>query len=74
LSTEIFSAYSESIFLSFFESIDGCSRCEESLGAAVGEGPIDFQVRVSLVPLNFELSVHIGVGPGKIERSNGRES
>ena len=68
------SADSESILLSFFESIDGCSRLEESFSTAVGERPFDSQAWVSLVPLDFELSVRIVVGPGKIQRSNGRES
>jgi len=71
LSTDILSADSESVLLSFFKSVDGCSILEEASATAVLERPLDSISRVSLIPLNFELSVSVSVGPGKIKRSNG---
>lgn len=71
LSTDVLSADSESVLLSFFKSVDGSSILEETSATAVLERPFDSQVGVSLIPLNFELSVSISVGPGKIKRSNG---
>lgn len=74
LSTDVLSRDSESVLLSFFESVDGSSVLEEAGATAVLERPFDSQAGISLVPLNLELSVSVSVGPGKIKRSDGGES
>lgn len=51
------------------ESINGSSGLEESINV-VSQRPFDSFGWVSLVPDDFEFSILIVVGPGKIERSD----
>ena len=72
-STDVLSADSESVLFSFFESVNGCSRLEESVNV-VGQRPFDLLGWVSLVPNDFEFSILVVVGPGKIKRSDSGKS
>jgi hypothetical protein len=72
-STDVLSTDSESVLSSFLESVNGSSRLEESVNV-VGQRPFDSLGWVSLVPDDFEFSILIVVGPGKIERSDSGEA